>query len=1076
MCASARAGDSVRVTMRGGAPWGFQLQDGKEHHGPLVVSQVDSGGRAAQAGLLEGDEVASLNGEPASDLAPQDIAARLEGPADSLELLVRRLRTQDEPRYWGKEKESWAPGVELSREIRSLKRFGKGAPSPAGPVQLGTSDCRREFGPDLDTRGSGPGVLRSATSSTRSLYIYSTRQERVGQGGRLAGSSCSLGQVEVTLQRPWGGGELSISRTEARGRVSPPKEGGNAEAPPASVSFGISAEGDASAEQWDSESERDLGPRKHRARHARFRRSESQSEKQLKEAKSKCRRIALLLTAAPNPNNKGVLMFEKHRQRARQYTLVSYGTGEEEPWSDEEEEEEQNDRTVRITFVATDKPQLNSDSVADAQGSCSAEISDLASQQLVVEKKPDSLEEMEHLPATKGKGALMFARRRQRVDEIAAAHEEMRSKGIPVEGPAGAGSPEPVPSYQVEEHPNKLYGDSQSGELSWGIKHQQYQEQQTPIQQYSPTVNGVAHQQPSEMQRSLVANRMAQPFSGVPNRVPAPFSPSRSITALESDQPGYSDNTFRVVPPPVPVITRPQVLSPTDQEQMVSRDERIAVPAIKTVMLQDTKKRSTAKMAFASNELLKASQTSQLLNAPKSDKKAGFESGAEEDYLSLGAEACNFLQTPTVKHKTPPPVAPKPSINLASPPWLTENTTQAQSEIPSPAAAPPVASPMQPRPPQQHATLSTWAPPELHPPRQQSVSAWAPAQTKAEPQLPSRAWGSSLQEAQAQAPVGPWAQPHAPASMLTPRQPAKSWNPPYISANSMASHLSQTAASKAHLMGSVSSARAVSPASDMPTMRGRGAELFARRQSRMEKFVVDSETVQANKARSQSPTPSLPSTWKYSPNVRAPPPSSYNPLLTPSYPPGAIKQHPASSVQTKANSKPKAKQATKHLNSLDVMKHQPYQLNVSLFTYNPTVEAKATTAPSPTSAPAPASQLMKPVGPGVNRSHSLSLPRRLPSMSSTLGFESPLTTPVFQPSYDPMQRQSSWMEKSGKPSSPWGFQPESAGTQHGPPFRKYQSQRSVPENSPRYGGAGADVQAPISQPNYTSVCNASWRR
>uniref|UniRef100_A0A8C9QXJ2 Synaptopodin 2 n=1 Tax=Scleropages formosus TaxID=113540 RepID=A0A8C9QXJ2_SCLFO len=842
----------------------------------------------------------------------------------------------------------WAPGVELSREIRSLKRFGKGAPSPAGPVQLGTSDCRREFGPDLDTRGSGPGVLRSATSSTRSLYIYSTRQERVGQGGRLAGSSCSLGQVEVTLQRPWGGGELSISRTEARGRVSPPKEGGNAEAPPASVSFGISAEGDASAEQWDSESERDLGPRKHRARHARFRRSESQSEKQLKEAKSKCRRIALLLTAAPNPNNKGVLMFEKHRQRARQYTLVSYGTGEEEPWSDEEEEEEQNDRTVRITFVATDKPQLNSDSVADAQGSCSAEISDLASQQLVVEKKPDSLEEMEHLPATKGKGALMFARRRQRVDEIAAAHEEMRSKGIPVEGPAGAGSPEPVPSYQVEEHPNKLYGDSQSGELSWGIKHQQYQEQQTPIH---------------EMQRSLVANRMAQPFSGVPNRVPAPFSPSRSITALESDQPGYSDNTFRVVPPPVPVITRPQVLSPTDQEQMVSRDERIAVPAIKTVMLQDTKKRSTAKMAFASNELLKASQTSQLLNAPKSDKKAGFESGAEEDYLSLGAEACNFLQTPTVKHKTPPPVAPKPSINLASPPWLTENTTQAQSEIPSPAAAPPVASPMQPRPPQQHATLSTWAPPELHPPRQQSVSAWAPAQTKAEPQLPSRAWGSSLQEAQAQAPVGPWAQPHAPASMLTPRQPAKSWNPPYISANSMASHLSQTAASKAHLMGSVSSARAVSPASDMPTMRGRGAELFARRQSRMEKFVVDSETVQANKARSQSPTPSLPSTWKYSPNVRAPPPSSYNPLLTPSYPPGAIKQHPASSVQTKANSKPKAKQATKHLNSLDVMKHQPYQLNVSLFTYNPTVEAKATTAPSPTSAPAPASQLMKPVGP-----------------------------------------------------------------------------------------------------------------
>ncbi|KAG1952538.1 synaptopodin 2-like protein [Pimephales promelas] len=31
---------------------------------------------------------------------------------------------------------------------------------------------------------------------------------------------------------------------------------------------------------------------------------------------------------------------------------------------------------------------------------------------------------------------------------------------------------------------------------------------------------------------------------------------------------------------------------------------------------------------------------------------------------------------------------------------------------------------------------------------------------------------------------------------------------------------------------------------EMPALRGKGAELFARRQSRMEKYIVDSSTVQ----------------------------------------------------------------------------------------------------------------------------------------------------------------------------------------------------------------------------------------
>ncbi|MED6265251.1 hypothetical protein CHARACLAT_023460, partial [Characodon lateralis] len=158
--------------------------------------------------------------------------------------------------------------------------------------------------------------------------------------------------VEVTLKLPdasgTGRGTLSVGGPtviEDVGSQSEKEEGGELCQPaPGSftVSFEIpSDEATLAEDQEDSDSEGDQEkPNKHRAKHARLRRNESLSEKQVKEAKSKCKRIALLLSAAPpNPHNKGVLMFKKHRQRAKKYTLVSYGTGEDEPeFSDEEDE------------------------------------------------------------------------------------------------------------------------------------------------------------------------------------------------------------------------------------------------------------------------------------------------------------------------------------------------------------------------------------------------------------------------------------------------------------------------------------------------------------------------------------------------------------------------------------------------------------------------------------------------------------------------------------------------------------------------------------------------------------------
>lgn len=105
--------------------------------------------------------------------------------------------------------------------------------------------------------------------------------------------------------------------------------------------------------------------------------------------------------------------------------------------------------------------------------------------------------------------------------------------------------------------------------------------------------------------------------------------------------------------------------------------------------------------------------------------------------------------------------------------------------------------------------------------------------------------------------------------------------------------------------------------------KGKGAELFARRQSRMERFVIESpDTV-----RSPSPTMSLPPSWKYAMNARTPPsPLSHLPKNNQRSP------MPLSTTQT-PNSASESVQSQKEL---EISKRQPYQLQPSLFILSPT--------------------------------------------------------------------------------------------------------------------------------------------
>uniref|UniRef100_A0A8C2Q3Q5 Synaptopodin 2 n=1 Tax=Cyprinus carpio TaxID=7962 RepID=A0A8C2Q3Q5_CYPCA len=932
-------GEFACVTLRGGAPWGFRLsQSAQDPQQPIQVLEIEDGSPAAVAGLCENDELVSVNGKPCSNLSLSDAIDLIEASADCLQLLVKRYfiawtnsfemvsttfqipspsrphgpqelytsEYQDEAYYGETDSDGECPvGTRLVRtQVKIPASWNKSTginvqgggdthldvtPGSVVELQLSLSKTTLEE-PDCTALGSACGFVgdiyhrttdesvnytTTAFSSGKPLYIPRQDRQPLGQRGVLVSKPPALpGQVEVTVQ------ESSRSSSEKEGLEASQRldsggeEGGYIEEAPTSlsVSFGLPSE------ECDSESEREVNePNKHRARHARLRRSESLSEKQVKEAKSKCKRIALLLSApAPNPN-KGVLMFKKHRQRAKKYTLVSYGTGEDEPnYKDDEDEKEEH--AVEFTVLATSETETDEDFFTNASGQKSIVSFDWDTGLLEIERKLDSQQGMDALPETKGKGVLMFAQRKQRMDEIVEEHEEMRRKGIPVEA---VQEPETHQTYQHMEEQTYMHAQENQSYMDVNLHHTTATAAAVSRIPEAATIPAPATTVPTTARLPATKNVPTHAIiQSATTLVAAPFSSSSS--ADNQEQPGYSLG---------------------QGEQIASRDERISVPAIKTGILQDTRRRSANKPMFTFKESPKVSPNPALLNLlNRNDKKAGLEFCSEEDYLSLGAEACNFLQSSKTKHKIPPPVAPKPHINPASPPWSIQQETTDQ-----------------------------------------------PIPQQTENSVPSSVSSIAQNESQ-----------------KLPPQPIKPWSPTQTSQPTpprrMNSYTTGTKAPSPVPTRSTMSPSGFGSAFEMPALKGKGAELFAKRQSRMEKYIVDSTTVQSNKARPSSPCPSLPHSWKYSPNCRAPPPLAYNPIHSPSYPPGAIKQPPPSSPSTanKNKNKDKQKPAPKPLHVLDVMKHQPYQLNSSLFTYGPAAEKLAPSVNPYQQAPSPPYQQPSP--------------------------------------------------------------------------------------------------------------------
>ncbi|NWT56473.1 SYP2L protein, partial [Erythrocercus mccallii] len=888
------AEEEMLITLSGGAPWGFRLQGGSEQKRPLQVSKIRKRSKACRGGLWENDVLVSINGKSCAGLSHANAMQIIDSSNGMLNIRVKRIVGGDQtgPRL----QRSPSPGQRvlsppslLSPPAQLLSSEPAGAPATTQPSQPWRSqrhlesltsppDSEAYYGEtdsDADNvaqekhRRARKKSPRSPPDSTTSRADapqdevslseqsgYESLPEAAAQGGAELASSSGVAKREIVCLP---GSRTDTPFSDSEGQLRPPSTEGREPSPEAMLlphaTKAIRAE-------------RHLipmvGPVEHpidedltttyteKAKQAKLHRHESIQEKNVKEAKTKCRTIASLLTDAPNPHSKGVLMFKKRRQRAKKYTLVSFGSVDEDRSYEEED-----------GVFPTSESEFDEEGFSDARSLTNH--SDWDNTYLDIEKSKSDSEKKEEkqkgLSEASGKGARLFEQQRERAGKYTVEKTpvqkspELASAAQPKQGTVNGDMPVPekadnvplsihldgvqVPSKQPATVPTQLLtapspnffplppGTPDPFSASSTSMFNRSARPFTPgFSGQRPATSSVIFRPsaPKKPTESLGGqSTVVPPFSlvpGTPATAPVPTqrgpvssstslyipAPGRPTSPLESQPKGGgstseikpSANTARTSTTSIFLSTpsKPGAMPRPPSDPLTSREQRIAVPAPRTGILQEARRRGNKKPMFSKiEEKKKNSPNPELLSLvqnldekPKGDHSgAGFESGPEEDFLSLGAEACNFMQSSGRKFKTPPPVAPKPQQD---------------------------------------------------------------------------------------------------AGMMNGAQ-------------------------------------------DMPQLKGKGAELFAKRQSRMDKFVVETTPKPDYKPRTPSPSPSLPSCWKYSPNIRAPPPIAYNPMHSPFYPLAASKSQ-TSKAESKVKKAPGQKSGIK---VIDLMRHQPYQLKSAMFCF-----------------------------------------------------------------------------------------------------------------------------------------------
>jgi len=1001
--------EEVIITLSGGAPWGFRLQGGVEHQKPLQVAKVRKRSKACRAGLRETDELVSINEQPCGMLSHAQAMNLIDSSPGILHIRVKRVPAgfqsvvlvtrAPSPRI---DKEYRAALRAMSppdqhhapvREVhRSRSSITSGLTSPPGSeAYYGETDSdadvagferqrrqkRRSPSNSIPGKPTGRASPEGGETSEMSGYdsapdaqLYSNLLDGHGEGGDGGVGLPGVARREVIYQPPGSGMWSSQTSTETSSIISSaedqgPRDGVQEEdsslLEPANVPL-VSPERAKEALMLGSRSQLVpmVGPVNkpideeltttymEKAKQAKLNRGDTQQDKHVKEAKSKCRTIASLLTDAPNPHSKGVLMFKKRRQRSKKYTLTSFGSVDEDRSLDSQEEDGvfpgSESEFDEDGFSSVPDPTWDSDYLDMLEKRATAGT----------EGRGDGAEDAPSpgLNETAGKGVQLFEQQRKRAAEHAKKVE--------------AAQPQALPQSQVQEQ-------AQVYQLHPGIQPQMQsnlQPQQmippgpTVIQQEQSQVPGPVAAAAHGMSNGDLSHSEISTASMVMSPPPvAPKPATASVTILTSHT--------SPVETPLPELPASNVLNRTARPftpgfisiRAATVPVTFRPPVTKTNQRPASAAVLPSPFFTASEEAINATSVmSQLppgpplvLPPPSSIPPGPLALTPEAPVtfrpsaISTSVETMQAAQPITTVNQAP--FATGPPVSMFSMHPAPQPQPMAPAPVPPVSQIPSSAHPVALRPPVQ-------VPVAQPPPPQFSMSPVAPVSVASQPEAvattpdPGSAGRTGiLLEARRRGgkPKPMFTVPDVKKNSPNPELLSmvqriddrytryKYGQPPSEATYDGAGEESSGEAGIVRMPPPVApKPRVIHEAPQILHAGGKGAQLFARRQSRMGMYVVDTppETPYQQEVASYSAaqpfdyssSSSLPSQWKYSPNVRAPPPIGYNPLLAPCIPTGPQRDKGP-------DSRGRGGSQREGIKALDFMRRQPYQLNSAMFNY-----------------------------------------------------------------------------------------------------------------------------------------------
>ncbi|CAF97059.1 unnamed protein product, partial [Tetraodon nigroviridis] len=615
---------------------------------------------------------------------------------------------------------------------------------------------------------------------------------------------------------------------------------------------------------------------------AELNRGDNVQDKQVKEAKSKCRTIASLLTDAPNPHSKGVLMFKKRRQRSKKYTLTSFGSVDEDRYRDSQEEDG--------VFPGSESEIDDEGFSAAPDPTWDSEYLDMLEKRATAgsEGREDRAEDAVSpgLSDTAGKGAQLFEQQRKRAAEHTKKAEEVYLQ--------------PEAQGQLQSQASPMATQQTPSHVSQALKVQkEHVSMSPPPVAPKPATASVtllttpAETSSPEVSASSVLNRTARPFT-------PGFIAVRAATAPVTFRPPVSKANQR--PPPAAVVLPPfSAPSSTPPQPQSAFYPPSSIPAAPSVPASGTPVSFHAPTVSTSMENTPPPMTTvhhPPFSTPPAKMAPAPQPVAPRTPISALADQRAPVDPPPVT-AIQPPLPKSPLMFVSSVSVVPQPEAVAPTPVPGPTGRTGILFEARRRSGRPKPMFNV---PDVvkKTPNPDLLSMVQKMDDRFVRQKPGQPFFDSVSDGGEETRKEDFDVGRAPPP-VAPKPKVLTEAPQFLQAG------------------------------------GKGAELFARRQTRMGVYAVDTppETPHEQNVSSHSAThlhdsslsPSIPSQWKLSPNVRAPPPIGYNPLMAPSIPTGPQRG------ATKPDQGARGGSQRDGIKAIDFMRRQPYQLNSAMFSY-----------------------------------------------------------------------------------------------------------------------------------------------